>query len=134
MAAKKGGKETIGRIHNAHPREGERFYLRLLLHVVTADDIALNDVQDKTDAFTFEAIKYVDSVKHETYKAAAMARNMLQDDGEWRLAMEDGAGVLSAHQLRNLYLFIVDNNEPENPAGLFEEFWGIKWWTIMRNY
>ena len=42
----------IGRVHNAHPSSGEVFYLRILLHHVTASDLELT--AGNVDAFTFE--------------------------------------------------------------------------------
>ena len=144
----------IGRVHNAHPSAGEVFYLRMLLHHVTADLLALEP--GNADAFGFEvrahqvsnseigvrvisfpmltcaraanadaaqALKYFEGQKYETYKGAAMARNLLQDDGEWRMALQDAADVSTARQMRALYLYIVEWNQPEAPAALFEEFW-----------
>lgn len=145
----------IGRVHNAHPSAGEVFYLRMLLHHVTADQLALEP--GNADAFSFEAstcsvstlplaefasvpykflllactpdldatqaLKYFEGQKYETYKGAAMARNLLQDDGEWRMALQDAADASTARQMRALYLYIVEWNQPEAPAELFDEFW-----------
>ena len=52
-----------------------------------------------------------------------MARNLLQDDGEWWEAMSLAAGQASAYQIRDLYLFIVEWNKPDEPSKLFDEFW-----------
>ena len=115
---------TVGRMHNVHPNAGERFYLRLILHNVVANDLALENVESETDdAFTLEALKYFEGVKYETYKAAAMQRNLLQDDGEWEAAMNDADLSASASQIRELYLYIVLNNQPEAPQSLFENHW-----------
>ena len=116
---------NVGRVYNAHPREGERFYLRLLLHRVVAQDMALTntDGSSNSDAFTLEALKYFEDVKYATYKAAAMARNLLQDDGEWHAAMDDAKHDSSARQMRDLYMFIVKFNSPQDAAALFEASW-----------
>ena len=115
---------TIGRIHNVHPNAGERFYLRLILHNVVANDLALEDVESETDdAFTLEALKYFEGAKNETFKAAAMRRNLLQDDGEWEAAMNDADLTATAFQIRELYLYIVLFNQPDAPQTLFENHW-----------
>ena len=112
--------QQIGRVHNVHPNSGQLFYLRMLLHHIPANELALEP--GNVDAFTFEALKYFEGEKHETYKGAATARNLLQDDAEWHLALTDAQESASAMQMRALYLAIVEYNQPEAPAALFDAF------------
>lgn len=51
---------TIGRIYNVSPREGERFYLRLMLNHIRG-------------ATSFQALKTVSNVVYQTYQQAAAA-------------------------------------------------------------
>ena len=76
------------------------------------------------DRFRFEALKYVGGVKQETYQAACEARGLLQDDKEWREVL-DSARVVEcrASKIRELYVYIVLYNAPQNPTALFDEFW-----------
>lgn len=113
--------QQIGRVHNAHPNSGELFYLRMLLHHIPANELALDP--GNADAFTFDALKYFQGEKQETYKGAAMARNLLQDDAEWHLALTDAQESASPMQMRALYLAIVEYNQPEAPVALFDAFW-----------
>ena len=121
-----GNGSVIGRVRNVHPVEGALFYLRLLLHHVPARDIAISNASMEAvaaDAFTYEAFKYVNGVKHETYKAACSVRGLLQDDGEWHEAMEDASGVKMPQSIRALFGYILNFNEPQDPLQLFESFW-----------
>ena len=54
----------------ASPNSGERFYLRLLLTVVRGPT-------------SFENLRTVNNVLHDTFKAACVARGLLEDDDEW---------------------------------------------------
>jgi ATP-dependent DNA helicase PIF1 len=115
---------VIGRIYPVHPSAGESFYLRMLLNMVPAKELGTPHVpppandESTDDAFTLEALKYVDCVKQETFKAACVARGLLQDDNEWRLALEDAVDFRMPHAIRAIYTYIVLFNSPINPAEL----------------
>ena len=65
----------IGRIYSAHPGEGERFYLRILLnHVIGCSSFA--DVHTLLD----------DTVCH-TFKQAAYHHGLLEDNNEYDLCL-----------------------------------------------
>ena len=105
---------TVGRLYAVHPSAGESFYLRMLLHKVPGSELELLDVADDAlraaDQFTLEAFKYVAGVKHESYKAACGARNMLhKGDGK---KVED-----QPHYSGALDLLIV-SSETGNPYSL----------------
>lgn len=121
-----GNGSAIGRVYVVHPNAGDNFYLRLLLHTVSADQLGLQNVALRSaadDAFTEEAFKYVNGEKKETYKAACTARGLLQDDGEWRSTLQDACVFKMPHTIRALYTYILGFNEPQAPAALFDEFW-----------
>jgi len=65
---------TIGRVYRANPIEGERFYLRLLLHHVTGCT-SFQDVRTLSDGTICP-----------TFKEAAIQRGLLLDDSEWTLS------------------------------------------------
>lgn len=118
----------IGRVRNVHPSEGPLFYMRMLLHHVPASELSLtassaspDDIE--CDAYSYEALKYFGQRKHDTFKDACAARGLLQDDGEWRSALEDAAGVCMPPAIRALFGYILTFNEPEDPASLFDDFW-----------
>ena len=121
-----GNGSAIGRCYVVHPAMGDNFYLRLLLHEVSADQLSLEGVALRSahaDAFTYEAFKYWNGDKAETYKAACTSRGLLQDDGEWRLALEDACTFKLPQGLRALFTYILGFNELQAPSALFDEFW-----------
>ena len=121
-----GNGSVIGRVYVVHPGAGDNFYLRLLLHAVSANQLGLEGVTLPSavgDAFTEQAFKYVNGEKKETYKAACTARGLLQDDGEWRSALQDACCFKMPCAIRALYAYILGFNEPQAPAALFDEFW-----------
>ena len=74
-------------------------------------------------AHAAQALKYFQGEKHETYKGAAQARNLLQNDGEWHLALQSASSDSTPRQMRALYLYIVEWNQPEAPIALFDAYW-----------
>ena len=119
---------VIGRVRNVHPSEGPLFYMRMLLHHVPASELSLADSSASPedtarDAYSFEALKYCDGIKRDTFKDACAARGLLQDDGEWRSALEDASGVCMPGGIRALFGYILNYNEPADPAKLFDNFW-----------
>jgi hypothetical protein len=75
----------VGRMYFVQPSEGERFYLRLLLHNV-AGATSFEDLRTTgrdTDA----------PVVHPTFRAACQALGLLRDDSEWQHCMTEAASV-----------------------------------------
>eukprot|EP00794_Sanderia_malayensis_P002160 gene2160-biopygen1934 len=71
---RRAAKCVIGRIYNVLPSDAERFALRLiLLH--------------RKGATSFEDIRAVDGVTHNTFKNAARAMALLEDDAEHRCCL-----------------------------------------------
>ena len=53
------------------PREGERYFLRLMTTVIP-------------NATSFEDLRTADGTVYPTYRAAALAKGLLTDDDEWQ--------------------------------------------------
>jgi hypothetical protein len=70
-------RNPVGRMYYVPPSAGERFYLRLCLTHVPG-------------ATCFEDVRTFQGRVCATFKEAAIARGLLQDDGEWRAALEGG--------------------------------------------
>jgi len=101
--------------------------MRMLLHHVPASELSLTEsdaspADIERDAYSYEALKYFREIKHDTFKEACAARGLLQDDGEWRSALEDASGVCMPPAIRALFGYILTFNEPEDPASLFDDF------------
>ena len=90
---KRDGHKVIGRMYLCSPSDGDRFYLRLLLlHVKGA--CSYNDL------LTHQNVTYP------TFKEAAKARSLLEDDSEWDRCLNDAVLVRMPQVLRKLFASI----------------------------
>ena len=94
-------------MHFVHPSAGERFYLRTLLTVVKG-------------ATDWDDLKRFNGVLHPTYKAACLARGLLEDDGEWNQCLEEAGEMQTGHQLCTLFAVILLHCNPTEPAVLWD--------------
>jgi PIF1-like helicase/DNA helicase Pif1-like protein len=99
---------TIGRVAWASPRQQERFYLRILLHHVIAPTC-------------FRDVRTFNGVTYGTFQAACLARGLLTDDAEWHGVLQEAAEMRTGRQLRQLFVTILTECEPSNPAALWEQ-------------
>eukprot|EP00966_Prymnesium_polylepis_P026247 605426-Prymnesium_polylepis.1 len=81
---------TIGRINYAHPSCGERFYLRLLLTIVTGEELR------STAEYGLNSLKF----GYETFQKACEARGLLANDAEWENVLYDAAATQMPFQMR----------------------------------
>ncbi|KAH8942811.1 hypothetical protein BDL97_13G015200 [Sphagnum fallax] len=98
---------TMGRMYFVQPSKGERYYLRVLLtHVVGAT--CFEDLRTTHWPHTPTI------VVHPTFKAACLARGLLQDDAEWDQCLLKAVGVQLPRSLRQLFasLLIFNNVTP----------------------
>ena len=101
---------SIGRMYNAWPSEGERFYLRLLLQHVKG-------------ALSFPDIRTLDTGEVcSSFREACLRRGLLEDDDEWRVCLQETAFVASAVHLRKLFAVILTFCEPSEPILLWNMF------------
>ena len=106
----KGRSTMIGRVYSAHPGEGERFYLMMLLNHVNGCT-SLQDIRTLPDG----------TVCH-TYKEAACQRGLLVDDNEYDLCLGMAATWNMPPQLRHLFVTLLLYNEPCNPLSLWNRY------------
>ena len=99
----------IVRIYFSTQNLGERFYLRLLLTVVKGPT-------------SFKSLCTVDGVLYETFKAACVARGLLEDDEEWIQYLREAAIMKTGRQLRRLFCIILTECAPLHPLELWEQF------------
>lgn len=100
---------AIGRMLTALPSEGERFYLRLLLCEIRG-------------AVSFEALRTIAGVLYPTFREAALALGLLEDDNDWILCLEEAQTVNNGRQLRQLFAIILLFGPPATPELLFRRF------------
>jgi hypothetical protein len=83
----------VGRMYFVQPSEGERYYLRVLLtHVVGAT--CFEDLRTTHRPHT------PTTIMHPTFKAACLARGLLQDDAESDQCLSEAVGVQLPRSLR----------------------------------
>lgn len=71
-------------------------------------------------ATSFQFLKTYQGVEHLTFKAAAIARGLLEDDQEWHRALEEASAFSSGKQLRELFAIILLYANPTDPSTLWE--------------
>jgi len=92
-----------------HPAAGERFFLHLLLTIVSG-------------ATSFEHLRTVDDIKHPTFQATCKALGLLQDDIEWDTCMREACIDQDAKRLRNLFVTLLLLCSPLNLEVLWERY------------
>ena len=100
-------KGKVGRIANVGPNQGERFYLRILLHVIKG-------------AQFFSDVRIVGGIQYPTFQSACEAMGLLGDDREWSHAITDAAQWALPYQLRQLFVMMLLFCQVSDPAKLFD--------------
>lgn len=101
---------VIGRLYQVNPTEGERFYLRLLLHHIPG-------------CKSFEDLRTLDNgTICISFKEAALKRGFIQDDQEWIDCLQEATYTATPSQLRSLFITILIFCEPANHLLLWEKF------------
>ena len=122
--ARQRGARAVGRMYHVPPNAGERFYLRLLLTAVPG-------------AMSFEHLRTVNGVEHDTFQAACAAKGLLQGDQEWNLCLRDASVDQNAAQLRNLFVTLLLFCQPQHPETLWQryrdELSRDKWYQRQQN-
>ena len=93
----------------ASPSSGERFYLRLLLTVVTG-------------ATSFANLRTVNNIPYNTFKEACFALGLLEDDYEWIQCLQEAGEMQMGYTLRMLFATILFHCNPTSPGALWDQF------------
>jgi hypothetical protein len=108
---------TVGHMYFVQPLEGEHYYLRVLLtHVAGAT--CFEDLRTTHRPHT------PTTVVHPTFKAACLARDLLQDDAEWDQCLSEAVGVQLPRSLRQLFASLLIFNNVTNPGWLWDKHKG----------
>ncbi len=95
------------------PLEGERYYLRVLLtHVAGATCFE--------DLRTTHRPHMPTTIVQPTFKAACLARGLLQDDAKWDQCLSEVVGVQLPRSLRQLFASLLIYNNVTNPGRLWD--------------
>uniref|UniRef100_A0A453CJQ1 ATP-dependent DNA helicase n=1 Tax=Aegilops tauschii subsp. strangulata TaxID=200361 RepID=A0A453CJQ1_AEGTS len=97
----------IGRIVSAHPAEGERYYLRVLLNHVTG-------------ATSFQDLRTVNGIVYSTFREAAERRGLIESDNTINECLDEAKVFHMPSSLRRLFATILVFCEPSNVRGLWD--------------
>lgn len=106
---KQRGGNVIVRIYPVSPKEIELFHLRLLLQHVRG-------------AESYEELRTVNNVLHDTFKQAAVELQLTEDDIHWQTCLSEASNVCSPAQMRFMFCLICIYNFPQNILNLYENF------------
>ncbi|KAL6645873.1 hypothetical protein ACP70R_017481 [Stipagrostis hirtigluma subsp. patula] len=104
---KRDERTQIGRIVSAHPAEGERYYLRLLLNHVAG-------------ATSFEDLRTVNGVVFPTFREAAEKRGLIEADNTIDECLDEAEIFQMPSALRRLFATILVFCEPSDVRGLWD--------------
>jgi hypothetical protein len=106
--------KIIGRLYNCSIRDGEKYFLRiLLLHV--------------KGPTSFEDVRSVRNddghvIVYPTFKEACIARGLLENDDEWFKCMDEASLFRFPKQLRSLFCFILVFCQPVRVSEMWEKY------------
>ena len=100
---------TIGRIFSVSPREGEKYFLRLLL-------------LHRRGATGYQDLRTIEGVVHGTFQSACRALGLLSDDSQWTNCLEEACTYQLPYQLRSLFATILIFSLPSDPFSLWLDF------------
>lgn len=85
---------VLGRVYTVHPNQTEAYHMRLLLHTVCGPR-------------TFEELRTFNGIVCLTYKAACLARGLLEDDRNWETTLDEAVLCDSPQRIRELFVTMI---------------------------
>ena len=92
-----------------HPSQFECFCLRILLHNVRGPK-------------SFEDIRTVDGVTHDTFRETCLSLGLLDDDRHWDQTLEEAEACQLPKQMRSLFAIMLISCEISDQLGLWEKY------------
>ena len=71
---------------------------------------------------SFESLRTYNGEIYLTFKAACMARGLLENDYEWKQGIQEASVMQTERQLRQLFVTILKNCIPSEPLVLWDQF------------
>jgi len=99
----------VGRLYFVSPSASERYFLRTLLTKVKG-------------AISFEALRTINGVIHDTFKSACIALGLYDLNDEWNAYLEEAVGMRTGAQLRSLFVTILAFGVPSDPCMLWDKY------------
>ncbi|KAL8587188.1 hypothetical protein ACOMHN_013275 [Nucella lapillus] len=101
--------KAIGRMYTISPRQGECYFLRLLLNVVKGPK-------------SYDDLKTVNGEVCATFRKACQKQGLLEDDQHLQLTMEEACATQNPKLLRDLLAIILVSCNPSQPGHLWVNF------------
>ncbi|ETA55734.1 hypothetical protein VCUG_02852 [Vavraia culicis subsp. floridensis] len=73
-------------------------------------------------ATSFDDLRSANNVVYGTFEEATRARNLLQDDSEWKNVLGEAAMTETSDHIRKLFAYICVFNRPYDALGLFNDY------------
>ena len=101
---------SSSRLYTMNPSQGERHYLRILLHHIPG-------------AKSFEDLKMSpDGMLFSTFKETAIVYGLLESDAEWDNCLSEASISFMPKQLRSLFVTILIFGQPVKPLNLWGKY------------
>ena len=101
--------DALGRVYTVHPSNAECFYLRMLLHEVRGPTC-------------FTDLRTVNGTVCESYREACEKLGLLENDNQWRLALEEASSTRSPNRIRQLFAIMLTTCNISDPLNLWDTF------------
>ncbi len=99
----------VGRLYFVSPSLGERYFLRTLLTKVKG-------------AISFEVLRTINGVVHDTFKSTCIALSLYDSDDEWNACLDEAIGMQTGAQLRSLFVTILAFGVPSEPRMFWDKY------------
>lgn len=97
---------SIGRVYTVHPKDIEKFYLRLLLHKIPGPTC-------------YEDLRTVNGRLCETFQEACQELGLLECDNHWDMALTEATETAVPRKIRDLFAIILTFGIPSAPKDLW---------------
>ena len=96
----------IGRMSAIHPTSGDVFFLRVLL-------------KNRPGALSFNDLKTVGGVAHNTFHSACVALNLCENDNQWIDCLQESVEIAHPWMIRLLFCNITLFCMPADPSSIY---------------
>ncbi|XP_023741901.2 uncharacterized protein LOC111889982 [Lactuca sativa] len=100
--------KALGRLNHVSPKAGDIYYLRILL----------NKIKGPT---SYEDIKTINGIVHDSYKDACYALGLLDDNREYISSINETHHWATTSFCRSLFVMLITSDSLSSPAHVFEE-------------
>ncbi|XP_072760469.1 uncharacterized protein [Anoplolepis gracilipes] len=113
--------EASWRILEKKLQDKSHIIVRLPVHLPNQQNVIIENEAIK-GVTSFDKLKTVNGEVCQTFSAACLALGLIEDDDEWKRAMNEAIGWMMPKQLRRLFVRILLHCQPLYPEQLWENF------------